>query len=660
MSTGRHKQERGVGLQPLDEINGYQVRPGFYNRDGATATTRGVSFTIHSFGATACYLLLFRPQEKEPYVTLKYPEAYHIGNTYSMFVFGLKIEEFEYAFQLDGPYDEKKGLLFKKENVLLDPYARAVTGQRNWGERPEGGADFIYHARVVENNFDWGDIRPTEHPFEDLVIYEMHVRGFTKDASSGVTPGAEGTYEGLRQKIPYLKDLGVNAVELMPAYEFMERSTVEPGKAMIRQKHHKDKVNYWGYLPGFYFAPKSAYCATKKPHKEFCDMVRAFHEAGIECIMEMYFPADTAPMKALYALWFWKKYYHVDGFHLLGDGVPGELIERDPFLYGVKKMFSDISGQPEKENMLAEYNRGFMQDMRRLLKSDEGMVAGAQFHIKRNTGNFGTINYMASQDGFTLYDTVTYNYRHNEANGEDNHDGSDYNYSWNCGVEGASRKQAIRRLREQQLRNAFLMLLLSQGTPMIYGGDEFGNSQNGNNNAWCQDNSVGWTDWKCMKKQEKLFSFVKKAIAFRKDHPILHMPNELRSVDYMAKGFPDVSFHGERAWFLNMENTSRLIGIMYCGAYAQKPDGTDDDFLYIGYNFHWEKRNIALPNLPDGMTWKKIADTSDQEEKNWFQEGKETYKKTIDINPRTIVVLVARQGEIENASVAALQDDNKA
>ena len=193
-----------------------------------------------------------------------------------------------------------------------------------------------------------------------------------------------------------------------------------------------------------------------------------------------------------------------------------------------------------------------------------------------------------------------------------------------------------------------------------WSGDEFGNSQNGNNNAWCQDNSVGWTDWKCMKKQEKLFFFVKKAIAFRKDHPILHMPNELRSVDYMAKGFPDVSFHGERAWFLNMENTSRLIGIMYCGAYAQKPDGTDDDFLYIGYNFHWEKRNIALPNLPDGMTWKKIADTSDQEEKNWFCEGEETYKKTIDINPRTIVVLVARQGEIENASVAALQDDNKA
>ena len=285
MSTGRHKQERGVGLQPLDEINGYQVRPGFYNRDGATATTRGVSFTIHSFGATACYLLLFQPQEKEPYVTLKYPEAYHIGNTYSMFVFGLKIEEFEYAFQLDGPYDEKKGLLFNKENILLDPYARAVTGQRNWGERPEGGADFIYHARVVENNFDWGDIRPTEHPFEDLVIYEMHVRGFTKDASSGVTPGAEGTYEGLRQKIPYLKDLGVNAVELMPIFEFdeMESTRVVDGERLY---------NYWGYNTVCFFAPNTSYTSVVEHNHEgdeLKELIYELKENGIEVILDVVF-----------------------------------------------------------------------------------------------------------------------------------------------------------------------------------------------------------------------------------------------------------------------------------------------------------------------------------------------------------------------------------
>lgn len=231
-----HRPQRGIKLQPLDEINGFKVRPGFYNRDGAAAASNGVSFTLHSHGATSCTLLLFHPQETEPFVKLKFPESYHIGNTYSMLVFDLKIEEFEYAFQLDGPYDKEKGLLFDKNNILLDPYAKAVTGQRNWGERPEEGENFVYHARVVENNFDWGNIRQLEIPLEDLVIYEMHVRGFTKHDSSGVT--AKGTYEGLRQKIPYLKDLGINAVELMPIFEFdeMENARIVEGEQLY---------NYW-------------------------------------------------------------------------------------------------------------------------------------------------------------------------------------------------------------------------------------------------------------------------------------------------------------------------------------------------------------------------------------------------------------------------------
>ena len=211
-----HRPERGGKLQPLDVIDGFKVRPGFYNRDGAAAAPNGVSFTIHSSGATSCTLLLFHPEESTPYARLKFPESYHIGNTYSMLVFDIKIEDFEYAFQLDGPYDREKGLLFDKNNVLLDPYARAVTGQRHWGEHPESGKHFTYHARVVENNFDWGKMKQLETPLEDLVIYEMHVRGFTKDKSSGVS--ARGTYEGLRQKIPYLKDLGINAIELMPIF----------------------------------------------------------------------------------------------------------------------------------------------------------------------------------------------------------------------------------------------------------------------------------------------------------------------------------------------------------------------------------------------------------------------------------------------------------
>lgn len=614
---------------------------------GATKVSGGINFAVEVPADEEASLILYHKGEAEPVEEIPFTEANRTGRMCAMMVSGFKPEQYEYNFRID-------------TKVCQDPYAYGLTGREAFGKITDKEDEHKIRCSFLNTKgYNWmGDAAP-KIPYQDMLLYKIHVRGYTRQAK--ISPKKRGTFAGLTEMIPYWKELGINAIELMPCYEFMEKSVAESGKVMIQQKHQKGRINYWGYQPGFYFAPKSAYCATRKPQKEFCDMVRAFHEAGIECIMEMYFPADTAPMKALYALWFWKKYYHVDGFHLVGDGVPKELIERDPFLYGVKKMFSDISGQPDKENMLAEYNRGFMQDMRRLLKSDEGMIAGAQFHIKRNTGDFGTINYMASQDGFTLYDTVTYNYRHNEANGEENHDGSDYNYSWNCGVEGATRKQAIRRLREQQLRNAFLMLLLSQGTPMLYGGDEFGNSQGGNNNAWCQDNSTGWTDWKSFKKQEKLFSFVKKAIEFRKEHPILHMPDELRNVDYMAKGFPDISFHGERAWFLNMENTSRLIGIMYCGDYAERADGTKDDFLYIGYNFHWEERKIALPNLPDGVTWRKIVDTSDQEEEKWFREDSVSYKKVIDINPRTIVVLVARQEEVEDdASVAALQDDNKA
>ena len=278
-----HKPHRGDKLQPLDEISGYKVRPGFYDRNGAAQAANGVSFTIHSMGATGCTLLLFRPKEQEPFAKIRYPETYCIGSTYSMLVFGLNIEEFEYAFQLDGPYDEKKGLRFHKDNILLDPYARAVTGQRHWGERPEGGKDFVYHARVVENNFDWEKSCFLNHPFEDLVIYEMHVRGFTRDASSGVK--APGTFEGLREKIPYLKDLGINAVELMPIFEFDETMN-------SRTVDGKQLLECWGYNTVGFFAPNSSYAAANEHNQEGTELktlIKALHDNGIEVILDVVF-----------------------------------------------------------------------------------------------------------------------------------------------------------------------------------------------------------------------------------------------------------------------------------------------------------------------------------------------------------------------------------
>ena len=491
-----------------------------------------------------------------------------------------------------------------------------------------------------------------------MILYKLHVRGYTK-ANSQIK-GKKGTFQALEEMIPYWQDLGINAIEMMPVYEFME--TV-PEKysvgSMVSEKKVDKKVNYWGYTAGSYMAPKRSYSATNDPAQEFRHLIKAMHKAGIACILEMYFPAGTNPFLALRALQSWKLNFHVDGFHVLGDGAPVQLLMQDGILSDSKLMFHgfdqrDIRGKKEPAHKcVAEYNPGFLQDMRRFLKSDEEMVEGAAWHVRRNPDRYAVVNYMACQDGFTLNDMVTYNYRHNEANHENNQDGSSYNYSWNCGVEGPTRKMNIRQLREQQLRNAFLMVLLSQGVPMIYGGDEIGNSQNGNNNAYCQDNSIGWIDWKGLKKNESLLEFVKAVIAFRKEHPILHTPGELRGVDYQTRGLPDVSVHGERAWFLNSENTSRLLGVMYYGAYARKKDGTYDDSVYIAYNFHWENRSVALPNLPGTSCWTKVIDTS-MLKTNGFCYDDEKYSRKLEIAPRTIVVLLAKQEGEKNASMAAL------
>ena len=438
-----HRPERGGKLQPLDIIDGFKVRPGFYNRDGAAAASNGVSFTIHSSGATSCTLLLFHPQESTPYAKLKFPESYHIGNTYSMLVFDINIEDFEYAFQLDGPYDKKKGLLFDKNNVLLDPYARAVTGQRHWGEHPEIGKHFTYHARVVENNFDWGKMKQLEIPLEDLVIYEMHVRGFTMDKSSGVS--AKGTYEGLRQKIPYLKDLGINAIELMPIFEFdeMENAKVVDGVQLY---------NYWGYNTVCFFAPNTSYSSVVEHNHEGDELKQLIYELkenGIEVILDVVFNHTAEgnedgpcfsfkgidnniyyiltpngeyynfsgcgnalngnhPMTRRFiidCLRYWVTEYRVDGFRFdlasiltrdqngapMADPPILQSIACDPILGNVKLIAEawDAAGLYQVGNFPAynrwsEWNGRYRDDMRRFLKGDEGLAGTA---LTRITGS---------------------------------------------------------------------------------------------------------------------------------------------------------------------------------------------------------------------------------------------------------------------------------
>ena len=614
----RYKTEKGMPLLP-----------------GVNRLERGYNFTVEVPEGKNASLVLYKKRSKKPCMEIPFTSENKAGEVYSLFLPDFLPEGYEYNFLLDG-------------QVYIDPWAYGISGRERFGAAIDPEAHKVRCTFWNPGDYDWEGDQCLNIPYHEMILYKLHVRGYTK-ANSQIK-GKKGTFQAL----------GINAIELMPVYEFME--TV-PEKyyagSMVSEKKVNKKVNYWGYTAGYYMAPKRSYSATNDPAQEFRHLIQAMHKAGIACILEMYFPTGTNPFLALRALQSWKLNFYVDGFHVLGDGAPIQLLMRDGILSDSKLMFHgfderDIRGKKEPaQKWVAEYNPGFLQDMRRFLKSDEEMVEGAAWHVRRNPDRYAVINYMACQDGFTLNDMVTYNYRHNEANYENNQDGSSYNYSWNCGVEGPTRKMNIRQLREQQLRNAFLMVLLSQGVPMIYGGDEIGNSQNGNNNAYCQDNSIGWIDWKGLKKNESLLEFVKAVIAFRKEHPILHTPGELRGVDYQTRGLPDVSVHGERAWFLNSENTSRLLGIMYYGAYARRKDGTYDDSIYIAYNFHWENRSVALPNLPGKGCWTKVIDTS-MLKTNGFCYDDEKHSRKLEIAPRTIVVLLAKQEEKKNASMAAL------
>jgi len=523
-----------------------------------------------------------------------------------------------------------------------DPYARGVAGMKSYGK--EKGA---VRYRLPGEAFDWGEDSPPAYSYGDSVIYGIHVRGFTKHSSSEVRK--KGTFAGLREKIPYLKELGITAVELMPAYEFDE---VEKRETPFGEDGGT-KINYWGFREGYYYAPKSAYAYDGDAASEMKGMIRALHKAGIEVLMQFYFPEGYRVGEIPDILRFWAEEYHIDGFHLLGGTLPLSMLVSDPLLKGTKLICDRFPGgslgpEHDRSRNCAVWRESFTDDMRRVLKGDGGCLESLLWHLQDNEERMGVVNTIAGYNGFTLYDLVSYEGKHNEANGEGNRDGTDRNFSWNCGAEGKTRKRAVQMLRSRQMRNALALVFLSQGTPYLQSGDEFGQTQGGNNNPYCQDNAVTWLNWRKLRTNRELYEYTKELIAFRRAHRVFHREEPLKGMDYRSLGSPDISFHGEDAWKPALDYTNRHIGVMYCGKYAAAPGQEAGDF-YVAYNMHWEPHEFALPRIPKERVWRLRMDTSlpgtgrDGEEDAEFVSG-----NTVIVKERSIQIYMTEKRNEES------------
>lgn len=605
---------------------------------GLTRTDGGIHVSAVA-AAKACSLLLFVKEDKNgkearfrEVRNIPFPEEGKTGHVWSMTLNGA-FDDLYYAFEADG-------------KRFSDPYGRSFAGRERWGRLSH--AKRLLLSPVAEPEFDWQGDRPLHIPYEDCIVYRAHVRGLTKHASSGTEH--RGTFRGVVDKIPYFKELGITTLELLPPVEFQEVMMPENVEGNpYGTSEPTGRLNYWGYAKAGMFAPKASYADPgTNPVTEFKYMVRELHKAGLEVVPELYFSGREVPEFVLETVRFWVREYHVDGIHLTGY-VPTVLLATDPYLAGTKLWA--LSWEAEKpaageKKHLGEYNDGFLIDMRRALKGDEEQMSSLIYRNRRNPAETGVLNFMAGTNGFTMMDMVSYDQKHNEANGENNRDGSDYNYSWNCGAEGHVRKKKIQELRSRQLRNAMLLLFLSQGTPVLLAGDEFGNSQNGNNNAYCQDNEISWLNWNLNKWDQALLDFVKHVIAFRKAHPVFHMEQEPRVMDYLACGHPDISYHGVNAWQPEFENFRRQIGILYCGAYAKKPNGENDDFFFVIFNMHWEPHSFALPNLPKNLVWSLAFDTSDSAAGGYYEEGQERQilnQKNYMVPSRSVLVFQGKK-----------------
>lgn len=597
---------------------------------GVTAAKGRLMFAVAADGVKECKVLLFRCGQKEAAEVVsmcRYGES-------SVFTLELKRNKEYYAY------------LYEADGVtFVDPYAQALIGREQFGERNGKTLALLPEERP----FVYSPVEGGTKPFSDLIFYKLHVRGFTMHESSGVKK--KGTFAGLREKIPYLKKLGINALLLMPIYDFSECEEEVSGRELLQmtdyikkygpefaktqqaleaqEKEKKQgKVNYWGYAKqNYYFAPKAAFAAEPvHVREEFAACVEALHKAGIAVFLEFIFTPETKQALMIDCLRFWVREYGVDGFRINSELVPMSLLLEDPFLSSTRFLVTSCQDNRLKAGpngaRVAEYNDGFQNSMRRYIKGDECMVGEFFQYMTRSGDTVAKINYVADHNGFSLYDVYAYDRKHNEENGENNRDGAEYNYSWNCGEEGETNKKKLQQLRATMRKNLLATVLLAQGTPLLMAGDEFCHTKFGNNNSYCQDNEVSWLNWKMTVEKKKQLAFVKELIAFRKEHKVLHNNRMLSGMDYLSVGMPDKSYHGVQQWNPDYAPYSRAAGILLSGAYVRTHQRKPDNDMYLIANMHWESLEFGLPILKNGAVWKQIFSTeavaTEQTKKNMY------------------------------------------
>ena len=654
-----------INESPTKRIGDLEYGPGHVLPLGATLMFDGVNFSVFSKEATSCTLVLYHHGQKVPFQEIPFPDSFRIGHVYSMMVYGLNIETIEYGYRFDGPYDPKKGLRFDKNRVLLDPFARSISGRSVWGIEPDYTNPFQYRGQIIREDYDWLGDKPLEMHPSDLVIYELHLRSFTQHPASEVR--YRGTYAGLIEKIPYLKALGVNCVELMPIFEFDEFEN-------SREVNGRRLVNYWGYSTVGFLAPKAGYAASARfgmEADELRHMIRTLHQNGIQVILDVVFNhtaegGEGGPSISfkgidnrtyylltpdggyinysgcgntmncnnpvvrnlmLGCLIYWVAAFHVDGFRfdlasILSRDEKGVPMMNPPLLESIacdevlgKTLLIaeawDAGGLYQVGTFPAygrwsEWNGMYRDCLRRFIKGEAERLPELILRIRgsddlyRQRGPTASINFVTCHDGFTLYDLVSYNEKHNWDNGEENRDGTNDNASWNCGAEGSTDDPEIIALRMRQMKNMLTVLLTSRGIPMLLSGDEFANTQYGNNNAYCQDNEISWLDWNQLERYRDLYDYVRRLIAFRKAHPVLRADSY--DFSHNGTGYPELSFHGTQAWNLDEHSPGLSFAYMYAEDHVRYCTERDA-FIYVAVNAYWETQHYGLPILPEGFQW---------------------------------------------------------